>query len=76
MYNDILINFVRSSCLDALSGDVEYMKLQSNYAIAVNDGDKKSAEEIQDEMEARAEEVCFAAGFNSAMQLTLKGVSL
>lgn len=76
MMNDNFIQFVRNSCCDALSADAEYMKLQSNHAIAISDKDNDSAEEIQDEMECRAEEVCFAAGWNAAMQLILKGVSV
>jgi hypothetical protein len=39
-------------------------------------GDKDSREEIVFEMECRAEDVCFMTGFNAAMNLTLKGVSL
>lgn len=76
MFNQNFIQFIRTSCCDALQQDGEYMRLQAAYVIAENDGDEQSKEEINCDMEVRAEEVCFTAGFNAAMQLCLKGAAI
>jgi hypothetical protein len=75
MQDKNFICFVQNSCSDAVSQDKEYMKLQSDYLLAQNCGDTGSQEEIQCEMEARAEEICFMAGFRAAMQIYINGLS-
>lgn len=72
MQNKNITLFAQNSCSDALTQDKKYMKLQSNYVLAQDCGDTRSQEEIQCEMEARAEEICFMAGFNAAMQFILE----
>lgn len=67
--------FVQNSCSDTLSQDKDYMKLQSDYVLAQNCGDTESQEDIMYEMEARAEKVCFMAGFKAAMQIFINGLS-
>lgn len=64
--------FVQNSCSDAVTQDKEYMVLQSKLVQAEKNGDMKAYEEYSSQMEVRAEEVCFTAGFNAAMQLILK----
>ena len=63
--------FVQNSCSDTVTQDKKYMKLQSDYVLAQGCGDTGSQEEIQCAMEARAEEICFMAGFRAAMEFIL-----
>lgn len=71
MMDKNFIQFVRTSCSDALTQNKEYMKLQSDYISAKEIGDAGSQEDIQCEMDCRAEGICFIAGFNAAMQIML-----
>lgn len=76
MIEENFIQFIRICCCDALAQDAKYMKLQSDYVLYENEGDKNSCEDIHAEMESRAEEICFITGFNAAVQLIMKGVTL
>lgn len=67
------VEYVRSSCCDATTKDKEYMELQSKLAQAEKDKDAAAQEEYNCRLEIRAEEVCFTAGWNAAMQFCLKG---
>ena len=73
MIDKNFVEYVRSSCSDAVTNDEEYRDLQSKLLQAENTGDIKALEEYNSRMETRAEEVCFVAGWNAAMQLLLRG---
>ena len=70
------IEFVRSSCGDAVQKDSEYMELQRKLVKAEKDNDASAQEEYNSLMETRAEEVCFTAGWNAAIQFCLKGAAI
>jgi hypothetical protein len=70
------VEFVRSSCCDAVTKDSEYMVLQSKLAQAEKDRDIEAMGEYNCRMEIRAEEVCFTAGWNAAIQFCLKGATI
>lgn len=76
MQNKNITLFAQNSCSNALTQDKKYMKLQSDYVLAQGCGDTGSQEEIQYAMEARAEEICFMAGFRAAMGFILKGAEI
>lgn len=72
------MQFVYARCEKALEENTEYRKLQSDCVKANESKDFDSYTEILDEMDARAQELCYMKGFNDAMQLLInsKGVDL
>lgn len=71
MHNENFTKFVQSCCSDAVTKDEEYMELQIKLVQAEKNGNIEAQEEYNSRMEVRAEEVCFIAGFNAAMQIML-----
>lgn len=69
MYDENFMGYVRSNIQDTLSQDKQYMFMQSECVKVEKSGNVKLQEEIQYDMEARAEELCFIAGFNAAIRI-------
>jgi hypothetical protein len=76
MLNKNFAKFVQNSCSDVVTQDAEYMELQRKLVQAEEDNDLEAQEEYSSRMEVRAEEVCFTAGWNAAIQFCLKGAAI
>lgn len=69
--NKDFMQYVYTRIEKALSENAEYMELQSKNVEAMLNHEDKLANNIADEMEAKAEELCYMKGFNDALQLML-----
>lgn len=69
-------NYVYERIEKALMRSVDYKKIQDKYSKALENKQHDVAESLSDELEARAQELCYVQGFNDAMHLIMKGASI
>lgn len=69
MPNDAFRQYVINRIDEILSSDPKCKQLQTDSVAAESVGDVESMQEINCEYEARAEELCYIAGFKDAIAL-------
>lgn len=69
-------NYAYARIDKALMGSVEYKKVQDKHGKALENKQYDVVESLSDELEARAQELCYVQGFNDAMQLIMKGANI
>lgn len=69
MPNDAFKHYVIDRIDEILSNDPKCKQLQTDCVAAESIGDVESMQEINCEYEARAEELCYIAGFKDAITL-------
>ncbi len=69
MPNSAFMQYVFNRIDEILKNDPEYMKMQSDCVTAEGCGDMKSLQEITLQLEIRAEELCYLAGFKDAIAI-------
>lgn len=67
--NKDFMQYVYARTDKALIGNTEYMELQSKCAKAIERKDYDSYSEISDELQAKAEEICYIQGYRDAMAI-------
>lgn len=67
--NNDFMQYVYARIEKALTENEEYMKLQSECAKAKDNKSDNLANDISDQMESKAEELCYLQGFNDAMAM-------
>jgi hypothetical protein len=65
------MQFIYARCEKALTGNAEYMELQSKCADARKNNDIDTYDNLSCELEARAQDLCYTQGFNDAMRMLL-----
>lgn len=68
------MQYVYARIEKALTSDTEYMKIQSDCASAISSKDYASYIEIQDELQAKAEELSYIQGFEDAKAILSKSI--
>lgn len=69
MINNDFMQYVYARIEKALIENEEYMKLQRECAEAKKNKLDELANDISDEMETKAEELCYIKGFNDAIEM-------
>lgn len=65
------MQYVYARIEKALTENVEYTELLNKCAEAQQDKNQALYSDLSDQMEAKAEELCYMKGFNDAMQMML-----
>lgn len=70
MDNDFM-QYVYTRIKKVLEENADYMKLQSDGVIAIETKDYPSYIDISDDLQSKAEELCYMQGYKDAMQIIL-----
>jgi hypothetical protein len=69
--NKAFMEYVYKRCEAACTENVEYTELQSQISDVSKDRNSELYEELDCQIGAKAEELCYIQGFNDAMQLVI-----